>query len=108
MAQSFLALFATTMASTQEINREPPMSDATENLINNQTQLDADGTMVGVSRQALEETLGELEYAYRCIENGFATGNYDFTVLRTRASLHLAELDGGVGARRSLLLKLSR
>lgn len=37
------------------------MSNATDNLRDNQTQLDADGCMVGVSREALGETLGELE-----------------------------------------------
>ena len=45
----------------------------------------------------------ELEYAYRCVENGFVHGMFDFTVLRTRASNYLADLDGGVGARRKLL-----
>jgi hypothetical protein len=34
---------------------------AIENLRTNQTQLDADGCMVGVSRQAVEETLTEIE-----------------------------------------------
>jgi hypothetical protein len=37
------------------------MSNASEHLADNQQQLDADGTMVGVSRQALEETLAELK-----------------------------------------------
>lgn len=37
------------------------MSAATDNLRDNQTQLDADGCMVGVSRQALDEALAELE-----------------------------------------------
>jgi hypothetical protein len=36
------------------------MSNSSEHLANNQKQLDADGTMVGVSRQALDETLIEL------------------------------------------------
>lgn len=34
------------------------MSEALENLKAHQQQLDADGCMVGVSRQALEETFG--------------------------------------------------
>lgn len=37
------------------------MKPAEQNLRDNQTQLDMDGVMVGVSRQALEETLDELE-----------------------------------------------
>ena len=37
------------------------MSEAVENLRNNQKQLDADGCMVGVSRQALDETLTLLD-----------------------------------------------
>jgi hypothetical protein len=36
------------------------MSEASENLRYHQTQLDEDGCMVGVSRQAVEETLLEL------------------------------------------------
>lgn len=37
------------------------MNDAIKNLQTNQQQLDADGCMVGVSRQALDETLAEVE-----------------------------------------------
>lgn len=40
--------------------------------------------------EALER---ELLYAYRCIENGFVYANFDFTVLRTRASNFLAEYE---------------
>ena len=37
------------------------MSAATEQLRTHQEQLDADGIMVGVSRQAIDETLTELD-----------------------------------------------
>lgn len=37
------------------------MSEATEQLRNHQTQLDIDGIMVGVSRQAIDECLQEIE-----------------------------------------------
>ena len=42
-------------------------TDAIENLRNSQRQLDADGCHVGVSRQALEETLEWTEWAYNRI-----------------------------------------
>ena len=42
-------------------------TDAIENLRNSQRQLDADGCHVGVSRQALEETLEWAEWAYNRI-----------------------------------------
>ena len=38
-----------------------PMTEAEKNLRECQEQLDMDGVMVGVSRQALEETLTELD-----------------------------------------------
>lgn len=44
------------------------MSDASENLRYNQKQLDADGCMVGVSRQAVEETLLELNQLREALE----------------------------------------
>ena len=37
------------------------MSEATEQLRNHQTQLDMDGIMVGVSRQAIDECLYEID-----------------------------------------------
>lgn len=42
-------------------------TDAIENLRNSQRQLDADGCHVGVSRQALDETLEWAEWAYNRI-----------------------------------------
>ena len=39
------------------------MNEAIENLRTNQKQLDADGCMVGVSRQALDQTLDLIERA---------------------------------------------
>ena len=47
----------------------------------------------------------ELEYAYRCIEHGYVHGTFDFSVLRTRASNYLADIETGVGPRRDLLMK---
>jgi hypothetical protein len=40
---------------------------AVENLRNHQQQLDADGIMVGVSRQALEETLAHVELLWELL-----------------------------------------
>lgn len=52
------------------------MHPAIENLTENQKQLDADGVMVGVSRQALEETLavmGKMYAALKEAEDGLAS-----------------------------------
>jgi len=43
------------------MSKEPEMTAAEQNLRACQKQLDMDGVMVGVSRQALEETLAELD-----------------------------------------------
>lgn len=43
------------------------MNPAIENLTENQQQLDADGIMVGVSRQALDETLAIMGEMYRVL-----------------------------------------
>jgi len=55
--------------------------------------------------QKIEKLQAELEYAYRCIEHGYVYGTFDFSVLRTRASNYLADLETGVSPRRELLLK---
>lgn len=44
------------------------MSAATENLRNNQEQADRDGIMVKVSRQAVDETLVEVEQLRAAVE----------------------------------------
>ena len=42
-----------------------------------------------VAEYRLAEVERELEYAYRCIRDGFNSGNFDFTVLRKRANVWL-------------------
>lgn len=43
-----------------------------------------------------ERLRAELEYAYRCVENGFVSGSFDFSALRTRASNWLADREARV------------
>lgn len=52
---------------TDTIDTSPEAVDAATHLLNNQQQLDADGTMVGVSRQALDEVLTGLKLAVKRI-----------------------------------------
>jgi len=65
------------------------MNPAIENLKTNQKQLDADGCMVGVSRQALDETLTLFDNLVAMLEkcaerleesDGYYTGQKDHEV----------------------------
>lgn len=54
------------------------LNDASVELANNQQQLDMDGVMVGVSRQALDEALAELRFLrYFYKQAGYAFGPAD-------------------------------
>jgi hypothetical protein len=66
------------------------MRAAIENLRECQRQLDADGCEVGVSRQALDETLTALDYAVAML-NVIAGGASDADAL-AKAALDLVEL----------------
>ena len=52
------------------------MHPAIENLKTNQQQLDADGCMVGVSRQALDETLELVAIMFAALEQADETIGY--------------------------------
>jgi hypothetical protein len=56
------------MTSPANPNTSPEgWSEPIQQLLNHQTQLDADGFMVGVSRQAVEETLGIVHDLYEAL-----------------------------------------
>lgn len=69
------------------------MSPAFQNLMTSQRQLDADGAEVGVSRQALDEVMAELEYAYRAIHFGYTFGTFDFSILKEKSAKFVANRD---------------
>jgi hypothetical protein len=58
-----IAMTTTTNPNTSPDGWSPPI----QQLLNHQTQLDADGFMVGVSRQAVEETLGIVHDLYEAL-----------------------------------------
>jgi len=70
------------------------MTPAEQNLRSHQRQLDADGVMVGVSRQAIDETLFELERLRRGLQIIIdAGGVHGSAWCIAQARGHLEDLD---------------
>lgn len=60
----------------EKTNEERDMSkEAINNLRTNQTQLDMDGAMVGVSRQAVEETLAYIDRLKQALQDAGCRSN---------------------------------
>ena len=73
------------------------MTEAENQLRNYQRQLDADGIMVGVSRQAIDEVLAEIERLRAIV------AHVETWVCNPAASYSVMALDGLFGATREMI-----
>lgn len=54
--------------------------------------IDAAETIESMERE-IEDLRNKLEYAYRCVNDGFSGGHFDFTALRTLARDYVEEIE---------------